>query len=112
MGREENNMEYLGIFAFILVIFNMELPDKVRKLKDDVRIIKNAIKGEGKMSEILKELEGKRCKLEVQGSFQGPIECDVINVDDEWIKISQISKKNQSKIKLIRIDRINEVSLL
>jgi len=33
-------MECLGTFHIILIISNIDLPDKVRKLKDDVRKVK------------------------------------------------------------------------
>ena len=62
------------------------------------------------MSEILKELEGKRCTLTVGGSLAGPIDCEVINVDGEWMKVSQIVKKDQRKIRIIRIDNINDIN--
>lgn len=104
-------MGFLGLAAFILIVSHIALNDKVKKLKDDVRIIKNSIKGETKMSEILKELEGKRCTLTVHGSSQGLIACEVISVDGEWMKISQVVKNNPSRIKIIRIVNIAEVSL-
>jgi len=43
------------------------------------------------MSELLKELEGKRCTLSVME--KGPVDCEVISVDDEWMKVNQITKK-------------------
>lgn len=107
-----NIVEFLGFAAFLLIVFNIALNDKVKKLKEDVRIIKNSVKGEAKMSEILKELEGKRCTLTVNGSSQGLIACEVISVDGEWMKISQVVKNNPSKIKIIRIADIAEVSLV
>jgi len=104
-------MEFFGLITFLFVLFNSGLPKKVKKLKKDVTKIKKLIKGESKMSEILKELEGKRCKIIAEGSFNGTIDCEVINVDDEWMKISQILRKEQRKIKIIRIDNIIDVSI-
>lgn len=102
-------MEFIGIMAFILAISNIGLSDKVKKLKADVMKINSSIKGEGKMSEILKGLEGKRCTLSVIGA--GPIDCEVINVDDDWMKINQITKKDQSKkIRIIRIENITDIN--
>ena len=108
-------MEFFGLIAFILVVTNSSLPDKVKKLQGDVKKIKNSIRGEVKMYEILKELEGKRCTLTVLGNIFGEpkqISCEVINVDGEWMKINQTIKKNQSKIKIIRIDDIKEVTIV
>ena len=105
-------MEFIGVMAFILAISNMGSSDKVKKLKMEVKKVKNSIKGEKKMSEMLKELEGKTCMLTVCGSLTGTINCEVITVDDEWMKISQIVKKGQNKIRLIKIENINEVSII
>ncbi|WAG67085.1 hypothetical protein LL037_08125 [Clostridium estertheticum] len=59
------------------------------------------------MSKILKALEGKRCTLSVIA--KGPVDCEVINVDDEWMEVKQFLKKDQSKIMIIRIEKINDV---
>ncbi|MBU3091998.1 hypothetical protein KPL35_07890 [Clostridium sp. CF011] len=103
-------MEYIGMLAFFLAISNMGLSDKVKKLKEDVKKMKNSMKGEVKMSEILKELEGKRCTLTVSGSLGELIDCEVINVDGEWMKVNQFAKKDQRKIRIIRIDNINNIN--
>lgn len=100
-------MEYIGILAFILAISNMGLSDKVKKLKAEVNKIKSSMKGEKKMSEILKGLEGKRCTLAI--SFSGTIDCEVISVDDEWMKVNQILKNDQRKIRIIRIENIQDI---
>jgi len=39
------------------------------------------------MSKILKALEGKRCTLSIIS--KGPVDCEVINVDDEWMEVKQ-----------------------
>lgn len=103
-------MEFIGILAFILAISNIGLSDKVKKLKADVKKINSSMKGESKMSEILKGLEGKRCTLTVSETFAGPIDCEVINVDGEWMKVNQILKKDKSKIRIIRIESINDIN--
>ena len=105
-------MESIGIIAFILAAANIGLSDKVKKLKEEIRKIKDSIKGEVKMSEILKDLEGKKCNLSIQRSFLGTIECEVLTVDGEWMKVSQIIKNKQNKIRIIRIEDINDLSII
>lgn len=102
-------MDFIGIFAFILAISNIGLSDKVKKLNADVKKIKNSIKGDNKMSEVLKGLKGKRCTLTVSASGLGPIDCEVINVDEEWMSVSQILKNNERKIRIIKIENINNI---
>ena len=103
-------MEFIGIVAFILALSTIGLSDKVKNLKADVKKINSSMKGESKMSEILKGLEGKRCKLTISGSYTAPIDCEVISVDDEWMKVNQILKKDKSKIRLIRIENISDIN--
>ncbi|MBZ9618459.1 hypothetical protein [Clostridium estertheticum] len=100
-------MEFIGIMAFIIAISNMGLSDKFKKLKTDVKKINTLIKWETKMSKILKALEGKRCTLSIIS--KGPVDCEVINVDDEWMEVKQFLKKDQSKTMIIRIEKINDV---
>jgi hypothetical protein len=105
-------METIGILAFILVLCNLGLPGKVKSLKADIKTLKHRIKEDTIMSEILKELEGKRCRLTLENSFSGPIECDVMSVDDEWMKIIHYEKKDKTITKIIKIEQICEVSLV
>jgi len=107
-GGDLSDMEFIGILAFILAISNIGLSDKVKKLKADVKKINSIIKGEVKMSKVLKELEGKRCTLAI--IYSGPIDCEVIAVDEEWIKVTQILKKDTRKIRMIRIENINNIT--
>lgn len=110
IGREGRHMEFIGVIAFILAISNIGLSDKVAKLKADNRKINISLKGDVEMSEILRGLEGKRCTLSVIA--KGPIDCEVISVDDEWMKVNQITKKGESKIMIIRIENINDVVIV
>jgi hypothetical protein len=104
-------MEFIGIMAFILLISNMGLPGKVKKLNADVKRMKRLMKEEGKMSQILKDLKGKNCTIETEETFNETIHCEVLDIDDEWMKISYTDKKNEKKIKIIRIEDINNISL-
>ena len=101
-------MEFIGIMAFILAIANIGLSDKVKKLKADIKKIDSNLKGEVKMSKVLKELEGKRCTIAI--SYSGPIDCEVIVVDEEWIKVTQILKKDVRKIRMIRVENISNIT--
>ncbi|MPQ34266.1 hypothetical protein E4V42_23050 [Clostridium estertheticum] len=87
----------------------MGLSDKFKKLKADVKKINTSINVETKMSKILKALEGKRCTLSIIS--KGPVDCKVINVDDEWMEVKQFLKKDQSKTMIIRIKKINDVAI-
>ena len=38
IGGDDNNMGFLGIAAFILIVSHITLNDKVKKLREDVRV--------------------------------------------------------------------------
>ncbi|MEG0894712.1 MAG: hypothetical protein RSE93_03285 [Oscillospiraceae bacterium] len=66
------------------------------------------------MSKIISDLIGKEC--EIQGDSlifdeTTSIKCTVLEVDDEWIKISYTDKKNNNKIKIIRIESVENVEI-
>lgn len=105
-------MEYVGALAFLLVLRTIGLPGTVKRLQSDIKMLKHRIKGDNKMSEILKELVGKRCKLKLGDTYSGTVECDVVSVDDEWMKIVHYENKDKTSTKIIKIEQINEVLLV
>jgi len=109
---EVDLMEYLGVFAFIMVLSYMGLPDKVKKLNKRVKILerKNIKKEVNRMSEIISSLVGERCKLkDLSGiaSYEGTI----LAVDEEWVKINVVKNKNES-IVVMRIEDIKEIKMI
>lgn len=106
-------MEYFGVIAFILVLSHSVLPGNLEKLKKRVQkleIINRKI-GVNKMSEIIKDLVGKRCKIkEVSGvvSYEGT----VLAVDEEWIKLNIVDKKENELVVVKRIEYIQEISIV
>lgn len=105
-------MEYLGVFAFILVLAYYELPSKVHKLSKRVlNLEKGKVQKEvGGMSEIIKGLVGERCSLKSSSGVMNYVGT-VLAVDDEWIKLSIVDKKNES-IVVKRIEDIKEISVI
>lgn len=104
-------MEYFGLLAFVLVMSHMGLPDKVEELNKKVKLLGRHNKksgGELTMSEMLKELVGKDCTIVVDSGMR-EIECTVLSVDDEWMKISSVDKKGNKDISIKRIDNIDEI---
>ncbi|MBQ4531553.1 MAG: hypothetical protein IJA36_13245 [Lachnospiraceae bacterium] len=67
------------------------------------------------MSKIISELIGKKCVITTTDTLQfvgdTKVKCNVLDVDDEWIKISYTEKKGNTKIKIMRIDAIDGVEV-
>ena len=61
------------------------------------------------MSRFLKEMIGK--KPMITSELIGTNDWLVVDVDEEWVKLSMTDKKSQTKTKLIRIEDIRSIEL-
>ena len=65
------------------------------------------------MSKIISELIGKKCVITTTDALQfvgdTKVKCNVLDVDDEWIKICYTEKKDKQVIKLMRIENIEAI---
>ncbi|TYQ18037.1 UNVERIFIED_CONTAM: hypothetical protein Cloal_0433 [Acetivibrio alkalicellulosi] len=106
-------MEYLGVMAFVLVMFHMGLPDDVKRLKKQIkRIISKRKKGvDFVMSSIIKELEGKRCKITLYDNIE-EITCNVLQVDEQWIKAIKVDRQGKESTVILRIEDIERVKII
>ena len=66
-------------------------------------------KGNKTMSQFLKEMIGK--KPTIMSESIGTNNWLVVDVDEEWVKLSMTDKKGQTKTKLIRIEDIRSIEL-
>ena len=68
------------------------------------------------MSDMLMELSGHCCSImNEEGEYltgSADIVCEVLDVDDEWIKISYQDKIGRRVVKLERIEYIDRVEIL
>lgn len=89
----------------------MGLPSKVSKLEKKVNKISKIQKGDNPMINMLKELIGKECVISFNSSLISGDKYKVLDVDDEWIKISSVNKKGVERIELVRIDDIDKIEI-
>ena len=82
-----------------------ELNNVKRKLK---RLERNKERS-GEMSRFFKEMIGK--KPIIVGELFGTDCWEVVDADDDWVKLSKTNKKGQTRVKLMRIDDIKSVEL-
>lgn len=120
-------MEWIGWVAFIVAIYGSskagDLEKKVKKLekmfkadkmKKDKKDKKDK-KGESDMSKIIAELVGKKCYLKVSDGYFEDYDkfvCEILAVDEEWIKFTYMNKKLDVKTRIIRIEEIEHVDLV
>ena len=108
-------MEYFGVFAFILMLAYSSYPGKVKRLEAKLKKMEKKQKGENVMSKMINELVGKQCRIKPDEEIElmdSWIECHVLDVDDEWIKIRYADKKKGTVTRLFRIENIDEVEIL
>lgn len=111
-------MEWLAFIVGSYGLLKAEaLEKKLKKLEKLLKFekMKKEKKGEVDMSKILSGLVGKRCKLKIRDVFfedYDKLICDVLEVDEEWLKFTYINKKKEVKTRVIRIDTIEMVDIL
>lgn len=87
---------FLLPMTFMVFIFGIDSLERKRK-------------GNKTMSRFLKEMIGK--KPTIMSESIGTNNWLVVDVDEEWVKLSMTDKKGQTKTKLIRIEDIRSIEL-
>ena len=94
------------LFPFLVLIY-MSQSKKIKRLEKRLKVIERKEKGNIEMSRILKELIGK--KPTIVGQLFGTDNWEVVDVDEEWVKLRRVDKKGKEKFKLQRMEDIQTV---
>lgn len=108
-------MEWIGLCALALVLCYSAYPGKVNVLERKVKKLECKLKGESEMSKLFSELVGKDCIIksgEVLELGETKIVCKILDVDEEWVKLTYEEKKKGTITKILRIDTIDSVELV
>ena len=102
-----------------------KLERRVKKLEQEKGKINTEVKEKENeyMSKLINELVGKKCILyldenaldSMDSLLDDELECEVIDVDEEWVKVVSEKKQKKENVKitsLIRIDNINGVKMV
>ena len=93
-------------FPFLVLIYTSQ-SKKIKRLEKRLKVIERKEKGNKEMSRLLKELIGK--KPTIFGQVFGTDNWEVVDVDEEWVKLRRVNKKGKEKFKLQRIEDIQTV---
>ena len=93
-------------FPFLVLIYTSQ-SKKIKRLEKRLKVIERKEKGNKEMSRLLKELIGK--KPTIVGQLFGTDNWEVVDVDEEWVKLRRVDKKGKEKFKLQRIEDIQTV---
>ena len=93
-------------FPFLVLIYSSQ-SKKIKRLEKRLKVIERKEKGNIDMSRLLKELIGK--SPTIVGQVFGTDNWEVVDVDEEWVKLRRVNKKGKEKFKLQRIEDIQTV---
>ena len=94
-------------FVPLMIIFYLDHTRKVKKLENKIKRIEQKEKGNTEMSRLLKELIGRTPVI--VGQLFGTDNWEVVDVDEEWVKLRRVDKKGKEKFKLQRIEDIQTI---
>ena len=94
-------------FVPLVIMFYLYHTQRVKKLENKIKRIEQKQKGNKEMSRILKELIGKTPTI--VGQVFGTDNWEVVDVDEEWVKLRRVDKKGKEKFKLQRIEDIQTI---
>ena len=96
------------IFIPFLVIFYTSSEKKIKRLNKRIRRLEKQVKGNQDMSRLLEELKGQTVTVIVNGFGT---ECEILDIDEDWVKLTRVNHKQQRETKLVRIEDIQGIQL-
>ncbi|HGR2068092.1 TPA: hypothetical protein ACL342_001750 [Streptococcus pneumoniae] len=99
-------MWVLGFILF-MIFFYSNNSKKIKKLENKIKKLERKEKGNAEMSRLLQEMIGK--KPIITGVYIGPDNWEVVDVDEEWVKLRRVDNTGKEKFKLQRIEDIQTV---
>ena len=94
-------------FVPLMIIFYLDHTRKVKKLGNKIKKFERKEKGNTEMSRLLKEMIGRTPVI--VGQLFGTDNWEVVDVDEEWVKLRRVDKKGKEKFKLQRIEDIQTI---
>ena len=96
------------LFIPFLVIIYASSEKKIKRLNKRIKRLEKQVKGNQDMSRILEELKGQTATVLVSGVG---FEYEIMDIDEDWIKLSRENKKQQRETKLVRIEDVEFIQL-
>lgn len=106
-------MWVLGFILFMIFFYSnnskkiKKLENKIKKLENKIKKLERKEKGNAEMSRLLQEMIGK--EPIITGVYIGPDNWEVVDVDEEWVKLRSVDNTGKEKFKLQRIEDIQTV---
>ena len=98
-------MNILWIISIpFLVMFYTSSEKKIKRLNKREK----QVKGNQDMSRLLEELKGQTATVLVSGVG---FEYEILDIDEDWVKLTRVNHKQQRETKLVRIEDIQGIQL-
>ena len=94
-------------FVPLVIMFYLYHTQRVKKLENKIKKFERKEKGNTEMSRLLKEMIGRTPVI--VGQLFGTDNWEVVDVDEEWVKLRRVDKKGKEKFKLQRIEYIQTI---
>ena len=105
--KEQGTIMWALGFVPLVIMYYIYHSQKVKKLENKIKKLERKEKGNAEMSRLLQEMIGK--KPIITGVYIGPDNWEVVDVDEEWVKLRHVDKNGKEKFKLQRIEDIQTV---
>jgi len=106
-NRKQKGAMMWVVFILFMIFFYSNNSKKIKKLENKIKKLERKEKGNIEMSRLLQELIGKNPTI--VGQVFGTSLWEVVDVDEEWVKLRHVDKKGKEKFKLQRIEDIQTV---
>ena len=96
------------IFILFLIIIYASSEKKIKRLNKRIKRLEKQVKGNQDMSRLLEELKGQTATVLVSGVG---FEYEILDIDEDWVKLTRMNHKQQRETKLVRIEDIQGIQL-
>lgn len=102
-------MKYIWLsFIPLLFLIYTGSEKKIKRLNRRIRRLEKQLKGSQEMSRLLEELKGQTATVTVDGFGA---EYEILDIDEDWVKLSRETNKQQKETKLVHIEDIQDIQL-
>ena len=96
------------LFIPFLIMVYASSEKKIKRLNKRIRRLEKQVKGNQDMSRLLEELKGQTVTVTVNGFGTT---WEIVDFDEDWVKLSRETNKQQRETKLVRIEDIQDIQL-
>ena len=102
-------MKYIWLsFIPLLFLIYTGSEKKIKRLNKRIKRLEKQLKGNKEMSRLLEELKGQTATVTVSGVG---FEYEILDIDEDWVKLTCVNNKQQRETKLVRIEDIQGIQL-